>query len=260
MTEDGGPFNSDDFQKVCSTTDELKCFEDLPVPVARTPKANMKRILQELPTVRLLTLRDSIPQIVDILEKNVDKNYIAQALDAYAQLGIYMPEGLSERFNKGSSFNELDKDEDDDAPEDDLTEEDPNTHKKDMNHHYVLHQTDSKQVVDGVLSMKDGRAFSTEELEAICAADSALIKCKTGLPMVVVRATTEHLQRALKMLPDVAFDKLDESLPEIVQWLQEHTGLRNAKKLLKKYDEKGVPLPAEKILQEFAKEGKTPTD
>jgi len=262
FTQGGKPFKTDDFKKVCGTsTDKVACFKDLPIPVARIPTANMIKILQERPSVKLLSLKESMPRIVDLLKNNFDDKHVRQLLDSYAQVGIPVPAELSERFKEeqlgGSSFNELGEHEGDDhTPDDDVTEEDPKTHQKSINHHYVLHQQNRTAVADGVLRIKSGRAFTTDELDKICVEDSDLIECVKGLPMVVVRANTEHLKQGLKRLPAVEFDELKESLPEIVDYLKKHMGLKDAQELVDKYNKAGVPLPVEDIQKEFQKEGK----
>jgi len=262
FTQGGEPFKTDDFKKICGTSaHNLACFQDLPIPVVRTPKANMIRILEELPSVRLLSLPDNIPSIVDMLKKKFGGRHVRLFLDAYTQSGIPMPAELSKRCNEeqfgGSSFNELaEHGGDDHTPDDAVTEEDPKTHQKSINHHYLLHQQYSEAEADGVLTMKSGGAFTTEELDRICAEDSDLIKCVKGLPMVVVRASKEHLTEALKRIPEVEFDELKKNLPDIVEYLKAHVGLKDAGGLVREYKKAGVPLPVKEIQQEFQKEGK----
>jgi hypothetical protein len=261
FTQGGSPFKADEFKKVCgASTAEQTCLQDLPIPLVRASEVDVVKILEQLPSVRYLSLQENMPHIIDMVKNEFDKSQVRKVLDAYVQSGIPIPAELSKELYEeqlgGSSVAELGEHENGDhiPADDDVTEEDPKTHQKTFNHHYVLHQKAPKAVVDGVLSVKGGKAFTTEQLDAICAADSDLIECVKGLPIIVVRASEEHLQKGLEREEDVQFSTLTESLPGIVRYLKGHMGLKDATDLAREYRDAGVPLPEKAIDDEFKKE------
>jgi len=152
---------------------------------------------------------------------------------------------LIEEESLGSSY----------QPGDRLREEDPKTGEASINHHYLLHQVNEESPVDGVLFMKKGEAFTTEDLHAICKEFVAQVEClEDNLPIVVVRAAKKNMDRILDQVGDVDFADLKENLPDIVNYLKNHIGIKDVNVLLEKYKNAGVKIPAGAIAEEFEKE------
>jgi len=150
---------------------------------------------------------------------------------------------------------EDDSDEDDYSPGDDaLPEKYPETDRNDINHHFVLHQSADTDPVDGVLSMKNGGAFKTSELDRLCNDLSDDIKCLKGVSVVVIRATKDHLDHALQFVPEAQFSKLEDMLPEFVAYLRKTQRFKDVQGLIDEYAGTGVNFPIQKVEAEFERE------
>lgn len=132
-----------------------------------------------------------------------------------------------------------------------VVETDPLTHKRDINHHMLLHQTGKRSPVDGVLVSKN--TFTTQQMEDVCKAEH--VDCIEGVPMVVVRCSKERTNEVLATdLPEVEWVELKTHLPEVVKYLREHIGLSDVDKILLSYSKAGVLLPVDDLKEEFSKE------
>jgi len=134
---------------------------------------------------------------------------------------------------------------------DPMVEEDPKTHKRDMNHHMLLHQQGDGEVVDGAII--SNISFSTELMESIC--KSSKVDCIEGLPIAVVNCTLPHMTEILtNYLQELKYIEFKTHLPAVVNFMRDHLMKEGVESFIQSYRRAGVLLPEEDIKQEFRRE------
>jgi len=253
--EDEKPFTTAQFEEMCGKlAADVECLQEgVPMAVVRASKEHLNKALSQAPEVKFAPIRKILPKVVSYIKKKFRSNDTKPFIKEYRKTGVTFPVEMIKGEIKREHVTL-----DDPSPIDEkVSEKDPETGVKKINHHYMLHESQKGKPVDGILYLDDEQKFTTAQFEEMCHKLEADMEClEDGVPMVVVRSSKEHLDKALSRTPAVKFAPFARILPKVVSYIKKKFGLKDAHTFIKEYKNHSVTFPVKMIVQEFKREQK----